>query len=294
MDDRAFLSSLQVEERARLTESRDGPAGARLAATVVVSGVLVTWIANGWTFWPLAMVPLGLILAFLFTLQHECTHLTPFRSHWLNIAVGHLTGLILFQPFLWFRAFHLAHHRHTNDPEHDPELEDAKPEGWRQIAWHVATPRYWLMKGRVLVDNAFGPMSASYVTERIRPRLRLEARLMLAVYATALMFTLTVKPILLWVWLLPLALGFPFLRLYLLAEHGRCPHVANMFDNTRTTLTNGLVRALAWNMPYHAEHHAWPSVPYFRLPEVHRLAHPHLKRVSRGYVGFFREYLTGR
>ncbi len=292
MDDRAFLASLSVQDRTRLTEKEDAPALARLAVTLMVVGLLVAWIANGWASWPLALLPLGVILAFLFTLQHECTHLTPFRSHWLNVAVGHLTGLILVQPFLWFRAFHLAHHRHTNDPDADPELGEAKPEGFAQIAWHMATPDYWLMKGKVLLNNAFGPMSAPYITERLRPRLRREARLMLVAYAAALVFTVAVSPILFWVWLLPLALGFPLLRLYLLAEHGRCPHVANMFDNTRTTLTNGLIRALAWNMPYHAEHHAWPSVPFFRLPELPGLTHPHLKRVSRGYLGFFREYLA--
>lgn len=30
-------------------------------------------------------------------------------------------------------------------------------------------------------------------------------------------------------------------------------------------------RKLAWNMPYHAEHHAWPSVPFHFLPFVHKL-----------------------
>ena len=86
-------------------------------------------------------------------------------------------------------------------------------------------------------------------------------------------------------------LGFPFLRLYLLAEHGRCPSVANMFENTRTTMTTRAVRLLAWNMPYHAEHHAWPAVPFHKLPEVHDLAAAHLKRVSPGYGAFLREYL---
>ena len=98
MDDRAFLASLSVQDRARLTEKRDEPALARLAVTVVLAGLFVVWIAKGWVLWPLALLPLGIMLAFLFTLQHECTHLTPFRTHWLNIAAGHLTGLILFQP----------------------------------------------------------------------------------------------------------------------------------------------------------------------------------------------------
>ena len=94
----------------------------------------------------------------------------------------------------------------------------------------------------------------------------------------------------LFAWVLPALLGQPFLRLYLLAEHGRCPFVANMFENSRTIFTNRLVRFLAWNMPYHAEHHAYPAVPFHRLPELHALARPHLRVTEAGYAAFHRKY----
>jgi len=74
-----------------------------------------------------------------------------------------------------------------------------------------------------------------------------------------------------WIWLLPVLVGQPFLRFYLLAEHGLCPTVANMFENTRTTFTNSIVRFVAWNMPYHTEHHVYPMVPFHKLPELHRI-----------------------
>ena len=47
-------------------------------------------------------------------------------------------------------------------------------------------------------------------------------------------------------------LGQPALRLYLLAEHTGCPAVPDMLANSRTVLTNAVVRWLAWNMPFHA------------------------------------------
>ena len=93
-----------------------------------------------------------------------------------------------------------------------------------------------------------------------------------------------------WCWMLPLALGQPFLRAYLLAEHGLCPPVANMFENTRTTITTRLVRFLAWNMPYHAEHHAFPTVPFHQLPALHELTKQHLRTTSDGYAAFHAEY----
>jgi len=40
--------------------------------------------------------------------------------------------------------------------------------------------------------------------------------------------TITGSTALFWVWLLPLIIGQPFLRLYLLAEHTLCEHSENM------------------------------------------------------------------
>jgi fatty acid desaturase len=120
-----------------------------------------------------------------------------------------------------------------------------------------------------------------------------EARAYLLGYAALAALSLVARTeILLWLWLLPLLVGGPFLRAYLLAEHARCPHVANMLENTRTTFTNRLVRFLAWNMPYHAEHHAYPAAPFHQLPALHRLIRDHLRATERGYLRFNRKYLA--
>ena len=41
--------------------------------------------------------------------------------------------------------------------------------------------------------------------------------------------------------------------------------MAHMLLNARNTFTTRLVRALAWNMPSHAEHHLMPNVLLNRL-----------------------------
>lgn len=293
MEHKAFLSSLSAEDRARLTERTDAPGTIRLAGHLGLIAALAAGVAYGVPFWPFLLPVLGVALAFLFTIEHECTHQTPYRTAWLNEAVGFLTGFLIIQPFLWFRYFHLAHHRHTNDPERDPELVGKpKPDTWSEFAWHLSSAKYWRGKGELLIRNAFGEIGDGYTPERAKPALRRESRIMLALYALALA-SLAVSPLLFWIWLLPLALGFPALRLYLLAEHGRCPAVADMFDNTRTTFTNRFVRFLAWNMPYHAEHHVFPAVPFHRLPTLHAHTAAHLKRTSDGYSGFAAEYVEG-
>lgn len=117
---------------------------------------------------------------------------------------------------------------------------------------------------------------------------------MLAGYALLGAASITLgSDLLLGVWVLPALLGQPFLRAYLMAEHGRCPHVADMLANTRTTFTTALVRRLAWNMPYHAEHHAYPAVPFHALPRFHLLVREHLKTTERGYARFHRRFAAG-
>jgi len=95
-------------------------------------------------------------------------------------------------------------------------------------------------------------------------------------------------------WVIPALLGQPWLRLYLLAEHTGCPAVADMFRNTRTTLTIPLLRWLAWNMPYHAEHHVAAAVPFHQLPALHRLLRERIVVLTPGYLAFHRQWWWGR
>ncbi|NDI07175.1 MAG: fatty acid desaturase, partial [Rhodobacteraceae bacterium] len=255
-----------------------------------VLGVMGSWIFFALPLWQIMLIPHGILISFLFTLQHECTHNTPFKTLWLNSIMGHLIAFLLFQPFLWFRYFHLAHHKYTNIPGKDPELDGhEKPSSWGAFVRHLSTVDYWWAKVTTLIGNSVGPLTASYIPPRKRRALRAEAVLLIVAYGVVFAMAPTA---LLWLWIVPLILGFPVLRLYLLAEHGRCPEVEDMFLNTRTTLTTRVVRFLAWNMPYHAEHHAMPSVPFHKLPVLHDMTAAHLGQVSDGYSGFTKSYVA--
>jgi fatty acid desaturase len=39
-----------------------------------------------------------------------------------------------------------------------------------------------------------------------------------------------------------------------------------------------------WNMPYHAEHHLFPSIPFHRLAAAHAAIRDRLGFVQPGYV----------
>ncbi|MEL6647185.1 MAG: fatty acid desaturase [Pseudomonadota bacterium] len=292
MDHKAFAASLPQDQLSALNETADGPGLWHLAGHMALIFGFAVWIVQAWPLWQMALVAQGVCICFLFTLEHEATHKTPFRTEWLNEWVGRFCGVMILVPFTWFRYFHLAHHRFTNIPGKDPELEaGAKPETWAGYIRFISGLPFWWAMARQTVGNALGRDPGRYIPRHAKRRVVLEARWMLAIYAV-LGASFVVTPLLFWVWLLPCLLGQPFLRLYLLAEHGRCAFVANMFENTRTTYTNRVVRFLAWNMPYHVEHHSLPQVPFHKLPELHGRMAGHHKVLSNGYGAFTAEFVS--
>jgi fatty acid desaturase len=66
-----------------------------------------------------------------------------------------------------------------------------------------------------------------------------------------------------------------------------------MLENSRTTLSLAPLRRLAWNMPYHAEHHAYPALPFHALPAAHRVLKARIAVQAPGYVAVHREILAG-
>ncbi|MGH6920758.1 MAG: fatty acid desaturase, partial [Geminicoccaceae bacterium] len=174
---------------------------------------------------------------------------------------------------------------HTQDPARDPELAEPQPGSLWAYVRHVSGLPYWCSRAASLARHASGRVDEPFITARLRPGIVREARLYLAVYACTLIVSIaTGSAAVLIFWLIPALLGQPFLRCYLLAEHTGCPLVADMLRNTRTTRSLAVVRRLAWNMPYHAEHHAYPWVPFHALPAAHRLLEHEIAIQASGYV----------
>jgi len=292
LDHKALLASLTDEERLKFTAKSDMVGLLNLASHVLCLVFTGAWIALTLPGWQLALLLHGIQIVFLFTLLHETVHDTPFKSPGLNLIIGWICAFLILLPPVWFRYFHLAHHRHTHDPEKDPELEGVRVGSISQYLWVVTGIPVWKFHLTVIFANSSGKADYAYLPKSARDRVKSEARIMIALYASLILASVYFgSDLLLWVWILPVILGQPFLRLYLMAEHGRCPHVVNMFENTRTTYTNKVMRWLAWNMPYHAEHHAYPSVPFHKLPEFHNAAKTHLRVTENGYTNFQKDHV---
>ncbi len=60
-----------------------------------------------------------------------------------------------------------------------------------------------------------------------------------------------------------------------------------MVERTRSFDPGPVVRWLLWNMPYHAEHHAYPAIPFHALPELHRAMRSQLPHLTGGILGLY-------
>ena len=241
-----------------------------------------------------ALVMHGFALVTLFAPTHEAGHATAFRTLWLGKAIAWAAGAVTLNNADFYRRYHHWHHRYTQVPGHDPELGRPKPGNWLAYGWRLLGLYYYIDKlreMRMTATNRLGHLP--YVPARARPRLVWSMRAMIGLYVLVALGAVLLET---WApvtyWLLPMLCGQPLLRAILLSEHTGCSEDRNGLTNTRTTLTSWPVRFLMWNMPYHAEHHLYPAVPFHRLPDLHRLIADRLRHLTPGYPAAQREIVA--
>ena len=219
--------------------------------------------------------------------MHESVHYGSFKTRWMADVLAFFSGAAILNNAGFYRHYHMAHHRYTQDPARDPELVTS---GTPQDLGPVSVPRE-LDPVPDAADARHLPLPL-----RLSRRCRLHPSLGLARGAA----------------LGPLAAG-SLCR----ADRGldRCSRPTSCCGcgssrcwsacrscgsiccaSTRSAPTpttasptrarrfsNPIVRFLMWNLPYHAEHHLFPNIAFHNLPEAHRHLRPHLKYVARGY-----------
>jgi fatty acid desaturase len=296
MDIDAMAVSGLPRETVQWLSKRTDARGARQLAShlglLLATGFLV-WASRGHPWLAAALILHGIVLTFLFCALHEATHRTAFASRWPNAMVAWVGALVLMLPPEYFRLFHFTHHRFTQDPARDPELAQPPPASLAAYLWRMSGLPYWRDRLTVTLRHALtGSVTEPFVPVQARAAVVREARLLWGCYLLVLAGSLYLgRADALIYWVVPALLGQPFLRLYLLAEHFGCALSDDMLANTRTTHTNAAVLLLAWRMPYHAEHHAFPSVPFHRLADLHALIGARVQVRAHGYLALHREVL---
>ncbi len=290
-------SILSRTDLASLSQRSDGKGWQRLCGHLVVVGVSGTcwgWIwGESWLAIP-ALIVYGFSLASMFAPLHECVHRTAFASQRTNDGVAWLAGVLSFYNSAVYRRYHKWHHRYTQILGRDPELEDVPPTSWSTYLWQIGGFPWWWGKVHGHIGAALGQFEGCpYISPEVRGEVMRSTWWQLAVYGGAIALSIAVqRPWFFIYWLLPLAVGQPILRFILIAEHTGCSQDDNPLTNTRTTLTIWPIRWLMWNIPFHAEHHLYVSIPFHALPRAHQKLAGHLRQVVSGYVAVNRQIVS--
>jgi fatty acid desaturase len=303
------------------------------AAITMLSGTRGIWlIIHAWTVsglaafgcawawdrhwaWGLAATPLALAIIGgrqlgLSILMHDAAHGLLHPNRKLNNWLGQWpSGAATGSDLQAYRAYHLTHHKFTQQPE-DPDLSLSKPfptsrdslrrkvfrdlsgqtffkqrshqfaTAWRGLkamfagetgddSRETSAGRALNLQSRSGIDAPVANVEGAKTTARAVGRFLLVQVVMLAISMAMWGWT----PFLLWV--AALATTFQlFLRIRNIAEHA-CTTTGSddPFTHARTTYANWIERATVapyW-VNFHSEHHLFMGVPCYHLPLAHNL-----------------------
>ena len=270
----------------RLMQRRDGPAMRDTALWALLHILLAGCGVYFWGSW--LAVPFWLAYGVIYgsacdSRWHECGHGTAFRTRWMNDVVYHIASFqIMRNPVNW-RWSHARHHTDTLIVGRDPEIAWQHPIklAFKALAY-VGIYDSWVSL-KVLARNAVGVLSPDemdYIPSAEWPKAVFWARVHMAIYAATLLVVLTMLAMGFgWQSVIPLlVIGGPriygcwhFVMTGLLQHGGLSENVLDHRLNSRTNYLNPISQWIYWNMNYHIEHHMFPMVPYYSLPELHEL-----------------------
>lgn len=251
--------------------------------------------------WP-AVVLTGLVLLTFFASMHEAGHGTAFATPWLNRAALWISAPLMLQAPTYFREFHFEHHRRTSDPYGDPEISGAPgllgPWPTNPLFYFAQASGQHLMVGKALFTLSCALLPFDAAIRRLHPFLRpawrrevVQQSIVVSVASAAAVYAgLRFVPGFAF-WLLAWPVAHLGLGLFVMPEHTGLPSDGTQLHRTRSTASNALVRRAMWNMSWHAEHHAFPAVPWHALPELGLRIAPDVEHRASGYLAFHAEAL---
>ncbi len=218
---------------------------------------------------------MGVAIHAMAVLTHEASHLSMFRSKFLDRWVGFLMGAPLTVSGTAYRVLHAYHHKYTRDQGDPDEFNNATKNRFLLSVLFYS----WLVVGTPLY------LIHVFLTAMIRGSSRdrfdvlveyaLLAGIFAGVYATFKHYGRT--DILLHCWAFPMIIAMIFANVRSWAEHTQTIP-GDLLTQTRTVTSNRVVSFLMCNLNYHLEHHLCPSIPWYNLPAMHKLMQDEYRR----------------
>jgi beta-carotene hydroxylase len=232
-------------------------------------GHLITEPTFSW--WALAGI--SVCTYAIYTPIHEAVHGAvtgmSLERRWINEWVGYVAAQFLGISFTAHRRSHLKHHRSTNHPSEDPDMAySAHTISELAAVWLKAVPKEWVFA-----------RSFEHFTDAEKVIMRREFT---AIILTRLLVLLVCAD--LGVTLMTLLFGqlignAVLVTLFAWSVHHPHTEQERMKTTTVYQARSGLdtLLTLVWvYQNYHAIHHLYPKVPFFRYRRLYRALKPHL------------------
>ena len=269
--------NLSKQEIVELSKVRSSLSCLHIAAEwgMILSTIYICHRARSLLFYLPAVVFVGARQHALLILMHDGVHYRLFRNRWLNDWV---TEILLAWPNLIsaraYRRNHFAHHLYLNtdkDPDWARKRENPDwsfPKGWNYLL-------------RLLLRDLSG-LGAIVFLKTVRSVSAGDTSVGKGFTYSRYGFYFAIASILIWAnlvglfilyWCVPMFTWLMFIfRLRSIAEHSAINY-HNENAATRTTCASLIERVFIApkNVNYHIEHHLYPSVPFYRLPQLHAL-----------------------
>ena len=243
------------------------------AVALALTGSLV-WLALGtvWV-WP-AMFAYGVVMSVpSYSLSHETAHGTAFRTRRLNEAVFWFTSLLYGEEPLHRRYTHTNHHTYTWHVGLDSQMPFDTPldfKGWLYDISGLSVHRFQLRILWQLATRRYTGLMRSVTPQAELPKMTRNARIFGLVYLGLAGLVVAGYTWPLWFYVLPRLLGGPIMLMFNIIQHAEMQENSpSIMKSTRTFRTDRVGRFLYMNMNHHIEHHLYPQVPFYSLPDLH-------------------------
>lgn len=235
------------------------------------------WMVLAWGSW--WAVPAAILYGVFYgscsdSRWHECSHGTVFKTAWLNSFFYQLASFMsLKNPYLW-RWSHTRHHTDTLIVGRDPEIAFPRPPSILAIVLNILYLRAGWPEVKKMVRLAFGKLTEDekdFLLEADRSKAFWASRVHLAIYLGVIGLSVVMQS-----WLPVMLVGLPSFygswlhHLLASTQHaGLAEDIPDHRMNSRTVYMNPFFRFVYSNMNYHVEHHMYPMVPFYALPDLH-------------------------
>ena len=265
---------------------------AKWLVMLTITGTSVWLTLDSAWLW-LTMFVHGIVLSVpAYAISHETAHGSVFKTRWLNKAVLWVTS-VLYMEEPWHRRYtHHNHHSHTWHVDLDSQMPFDTPmtlRGWLLEASGIALLMFHARVLFALATRRYTATMQAVIPETKLPVATRNARIMLSIYLGIAALAVAGISWPLWFIVIPRLLGAPVMLLFTLIQHVEmAENSPSIIDSTRSFRSNWLGRFLYANMNYHIEHHLYPSVPFYALPQLSAAIKDQLPEPD---PGFFRTNL---